>query len=372
MTPPLSATEKTPTRSGIYYWKCDRPAAFHGVLRQRSEAEDAGILTQLRELLSKAFPGPIELKPAVGEGTHRTYLLEHGGVTHFVRVEDGPEGDGHLDTEAKVVATVAQTGVPVARVLFTDASRQRVPFAVQVIEFFACPDLNRPHREGRLPLAAVAEEIGQAVARWQAVPVKGFGPFQQLDPKDGKLHGYHASYATYFRLHLDRHLGLLETEGFLSPTEAADICRAVEDHAALLEFGEGCLVHKDLALWNILGTPEGIRAFIDWDDAIAGDPTDDLSLLACFHPAEVVQAAVRGYETVRPLPEHFLPRFWLHLLRNMIVKAVIRCGAGYFKETGSNFLMASGQDGAKFKAFTRERLFVAFRGLIKNRPLSDL
>jgi Ser/Thr protein kinase RdoA (MazF antagonist) len=29
----------------------------------------------------------------------------------------------------------------------------------------------------------------------------------------------------------------------------------------------GCLVHKDLALWNILGTEREIAAFIDFDDS---------------------------------------------------------------------------------------------------------
>lgn len=362
-----------PSRRDVYYWKCDRPAAFHGVLRQGIGLEDDNILTGLREVLSNAFPGPIKLEPAAGEGTHRTYLLCQEGTTYFVRVEDGPDGDNHLAVESQVMANVAQIGVPVPRVFFTDASRRRVPFGVQVIEFFDCPDLNRPHREGRLPLVKMAEEIGRAVARWQTVPVHGFGPF---DPAatlcEGKLYGYHSTYEAYFRLHLPRHLHMLEADGFLSSAETQDILRIVDDRAALLEFGDGCLVHKDLALWNILGTPEGIRAFIDWDDAIAGDPTDDLSLLACFHPANVVLAAVRGYEAVRPLPDLFLARFWLHMLRNMIVKSVIRCGAGYFKQVSGTFLIAPRQDGTTFRAFTRKRLFTAYHGLLENRPLSAL
>lgn len=372
MTTDHSLVATLEPRRGIYYWKCDRPAAFHGVLRNRSDEEDGRVLAQVRELLGAAFHGPLDLTPGMGEGTHRTYLLRHEASLYFVRVEDGPEGDDHLPVETQVMAAVARTGVPVPRVFFTDASRLRAPFSVQVIEFFECPDLNRPYREGHLPLIKIAGEIGLAVARWQSVAVKGFGPFKNLESSEGILHGYHASYATYFHLHLDRHLHLLEADGFLSAAEALNLRRAVEDHASLLEYGEGCLVHKDLALWNILGTPDGIRAFIDWDDAIAGHPADDLSLLACFHSAEIVEAAVHGYETVRPLPENFMPQFWLHLLRNMIVKAVIRCGAGYFKQTSSNFLMASGQGGAAFRDFTRKRLFAAYQGLIENRPLSEL
>ncbi|MFN9915135.1 MAG: phosphotransferase, partial [Pirellulaceae bacterium] len=39
----------------------------------------------------------------------------------------------------------------------------------------------------------------------------------------------------------------------------------------MLNLPLGCLVHKDLALWNILGTRDQIAAFIDFDDAISGD-----------------------------------------------------------------------------------------------------
>lgn len=363
----------TAPRQGIYYWKCDRPAALHGVGPSPERAGEP-LLPLLRELLAEAFRRPVTLRPAGGKGNHRTYLLEHGEDIAFVRVEDGPEGDGHLGMESRVLGEVARTGVPVPRVLFTDASRKRAPFAVQVIEYFDCPDLNHLHREGRLPLVQTAREIGRAVARWQAVPVSGFGPFDPLATEaDGRLRGYHDSPAVYFHLHLERHLRVLEEHGFLSKPETGEVRRVIAEHAGLLESGESVLVHKDLALWNIMGTPEGIRAFIDWDDAIAGDPADDLSLLACFHPADVVRAAVAGYEEVKPLPDRFAARFRLHLLRNMIVKAVIRCGAGYFEQTaGAAFLMAPGQDGAALRAFTKNRLLSACRGLSRGDDFFDL
>ena len=45
---------------------------------------------------------------------------------------------------------------------------------------------------------------------------------------------------------------------------------------------------------------------------------------------------VRSRATVCGLPDEHRRRFWLHLLRNMIVKAVIRVGAGYF-DRGADF-----------------------------------
>lgn len=358
----------TSTREAVYYWKCDRPAALHGVGRA-SEHSGAAIIAGLRGVLGEAFPGVVALEPAGGKGNHRTFLLRHEGSTYFVRVEDGPEGDGHLDVESRVLTEVAKTGVPVPRVFFTDATRRKVPFAVQVIEFFECADLNQAHAAGRLEMTGVAAQIGRAVARWQAVPVEGFGPFSvKAMQTENRLRGYHATYPAYFRLNLERHLGRLTADGFLTEAEAGRVRAVVAANEARLRLAAGCLVHKDLALWNILGTAEdGPRAYIDWDDAIAGDPTDDLSLIACFHPAEVV-AAVGGYAEVRPLPEGFAPRFWLHLLRNLVVKAVIRGGAGYFAPGAAGFLHAPGQDGPALKAFTRERLFTAVRALENNRP----
>lgn len=361
-------------RDSIYYWKCDRPATLHGVGRDEGKASGLSLVPTLRALLAGHFPGVTSIQPAGGKGNHHTYLLDYAEGRAFVRVEDGPERDGHLAMESRVMAGVAAAGVPVPKVLFTDTAREAVPFAVQVIEYFDCTDLNHLHRDGRLPLERIAVEIGRGVARWQEVPVSGYGPFDPRATEDkGRLTGYHETYGRYFHLQLDRHLRLLVEAEFLTEAEAGGIRGAVEDCAGLLDLAHGCLVHKDLALWNIMGTEEEIRAFIDWDDAISGDPVDDLSLLACFHPAPVVHAAVEGYESVRPLPVDFQQRFWLHLLRNMIVKAVIRCNSGYFdQKPGGAFLMASGQSGPAFRAFSREKLLTAYRGLIQRESLARL
>lgn len=359
------------SRRAVYYWKCDRPAAFHGVLRAPDPGDDARILEELRRLLAEVFSDSIQLSAGAGEGTHRTFCLRHVGQTYFVRVEDGPEGDTHLAMESEVMAAVAEAGVPVPRVFFCDVSRGKVPFSVQVIEYFEQPDLNRLHRDGCLALAAMAPEIGRMIGLWQGVPVAGFGPFERVGP-GGELVGFHAAYADYFQLHLDRHLRVLLEDQFLTASEADAVRRSISDHAALLNLRAGTLVHKDLALWNILGDAAGVAAFIDWDDAIGGDPTDDLSLLACFHSADVLLPAVAGYESVRALPAEFPARFWLHLLRNMLVKAVIRVGAGYFRSNRRNFLVGSHSDGAAFREFTRKKLLTALRGLREDRPLSDL
>jgi hypothetical protein len=56
----------------------------------------------------------------------------------------------------------------------------------------------------------------------------------------------------------------------------------------------------------------------------------------------------------------------------MIVKAVIRVGAGYFERSDGFFLIGAGRSGGDLKQMTHERLALALRGLRENSDLSLL
>jgi Ser/Thr protein kinase RdoA (MazF antagonist) len=173
-------------------------------------------------------------------------------------------------------------------------------------------------------------------------------------------------------MRLDRHLAFLTEKGLIEAEQAAEFGRALRDYPESLQCTGGVLVHKDLALWNILGAPDKITAFIDWDDAVSGDVMDDVSLLACFHEGPVIAQVLAGYAEIRSLPADYCRRFWLHLLRNMIMKAVIRVGAGYFDRTDSFFLIGAGGSGTNLKETTLRRLDAALKGLRENSPPSTL
>jgi len=351
------------SRRDIYYWKCDRPAAFHGTQTRREE--DAAITSELEKELHRHFDTKnIVLSPGVGQGNHLTWNAEVNGTAMFVRVENGPEKDCHLAIESAVLNQVRDAGVVTPKVFGCDATRSRVSFAWQAMERIAAPDLNHWFKQGTLDVPHIAFDIGVAVAKWQAITIPGFGVLNDA------LHGYHTSYSDYFHLRLDEHLHFLVARGFLR--SADEITVEIENHRTLLDLPQGCLVHKDLALWNILGTRDQIAAFIDFDDAISGDTMDDLSLLACFHHEAFLQRALEGYQSVRDLPEHHLRRFWIHLLRNMIVKAVIRVGAGYFDRDDGFFLIGSGSSGSSLREITLSKLATALRGLREGSGLDIL
>ncbi len=357
------------SRRDIYYWKCDRPAAFHGTALRGSG--DGDLAAPLADALRAHFRASrVIVRPGAGQGNHVTFEADVDDRAMFVRIENGPEQDGHLAIESTVAELVRGTGVPVPTVYGCDASRRRVPFAWQALERIEVKDLNQWLKSGELNEARIAFDLGAAVARWQSLKFPGFGTFATTAA--GALVGSHANYSDYFHLQLARHLTFLLERGFLSGSEKAAIERQVARHDGLLRHAEGCFVHKDLALWNVLGTPDRILAIIDFDDAISGDAMDDLSLLACFHGADFLGAAIDGYRSVRPLPVAHEARFWLHLLRNMIVKAVIRVGAGYFDRDDGFFLITAGGTGGSLKETTRARLALAVAALEEGSPISRL
>ncbi|MCQ2388458.1 MAG: aminoglycoside phosphotransferase family protein [Kiritimatiellae bacterium] len=349
-------------RSDIYYWKCDRASAFHGTsdyLRDQSE-----LASSLAHALERRFGDRISAVAAgSGQGNHRTFTAELDGKRVFIRTEDGAEADNYFAVEAAVTARVAKLGVPVPETIAYDVSREDVPFAWQIIPFIDAPDLNSHFKAGTLDWTDVAPAIGRAIATWQSVTAPGFGPFSAAKAAaTGELAALHPTPESYYRLNLAKHVGFLVRNGFLSDAEARSLTGVVDAHVGVLD-KPGVLVHKDVALWNVLGTPKSATAFIDWDDAIVGDAMDDLSLMGCFHERDVVRRIVAGYEAVKPLPEDAAPRFWLDLLRNMVFKAVIRVGAGYFKRDAKFFLVAGG--GESLEQTTRRKISEALDGLEK-------
>lgn len=360
------------TRDSVYYWKCDRAYAFHSLLGHEDEA--SAIAASLRLVLDDYFQGgPYTLKPAGGQGNHITYLVSHRSRTFFLRLENGPEKDDYMEVESRLLDEVRAAGVPTPGVFHVDTTRSRVPYAWQLLEFMDVRDLNHFHKVGTLDQSRVFTRIGADIARWQSVRPSAYGPMMTSHLREqNSLRGLHPHYRDYFFLNWEKHLHFLVSKGFLANSESRRFQDVVRDHEGLLDLPGGCLVHKDLALWNILGTAKDITAYIDWDDSISGDPLDDMSLLGCFHGGDALAAVQAGYESVRPLPENFCPRFWLHLLRNMVVKAVIRVGAGYFDRQGGFFLLSAGGSGHDLQAFTRQRLEAGCQGLEKSKPLSEL
>ncbi len=361
-------------RKGIYYWKCDRPSALQTPPNQLESGKMSDLLPSI-ELLLKGIFGTrsFEVSAANGQGNHITYYVKEDERTYFLRIEAGAEGDNYMNVEARVLESVRLSGVAAPKVYAVDTSRMKCPFSYQLLEFIDYPDLNTLYKKDKFDINKLAGKIGKSIAIWQKITVKKFGFF---DPsklsEDRCLHGLDETYQEYFLTNWDNHLHFLVESGFLKRDQCVTIRKLVQEYEWCLKLDHGVLVHKDLAFWNILGTKTSIKSFIDWDDTISGDPTDDISLLACFHSGEFIIEVMKGYQKVTALPADFECRFWLHLLRNMIVKAVMRVRGGYFDRSHDFFLIGPGETGQSLKKFTRDRIQKACSGLRGKIKISEL
>ena len=357
-------------RKSIYYWKSDRPDTSANTQTSFDDIR-VEIERQLVPYLT-AYLGNdnFTIAPAGGQGNHITYFLYQEGKKYFVRLENGPERDNYMSVESDIMDRVREVGVPIPKIYMTDTSRIDVPFAIQVMECVEHQDLNKAEKRGELDIVSVAETLGQYIARWQSIRPAKFGLFSpEILLNEGRLEGFHDTYPQYFFLNWDAHLDYLKTSGFIQQEKVDELKGLVEEFLPLLQLDEGCLVHKDLALWNVLGD-DNISAVIDWDDAVSGDPMDDLALLGCFHSGEVVLSAMRGYAKERMLPKNYEQRFWLHLLRNIIFKSVIRVKGNYFEKSDMFFLSNPKQK--SLKKFTLERIESAVEGLKGNKTIASL
>lgn len=358
-------------REKIYYWKSDRPFVSENtrtIADASSAALEGAVKNYLMRFLRRDVP---KITTGQGQGNHITFVADYQDTRYFIRIENGPEGDDYMVVSSTIMERVRSLNVPCPIVYLTDASRKEVPFAIQVIEYIRQKDLNQWSQSMDGNLVKTAFDIGRYVGRWQGITPDGFGLFNVSTlSKSGMLQGHHAAYCDYFYLNFERHLHCLAQSGFLSDTDCRLINELATAHESLLDIERGCLVHKDLALWNILGDGYHISAFIDWDDAISGDPVDDLSLLACFHSGDMVSAAIEGYKEVRSLPGYFVERFWLHMLRNMVFKSVIRVRGNYFDLPDSFFLNGGREN--NLRTVTLSRIKKACEGLRGQLKISDL
>lgn len=354
-------------RDNVYYWKCDRPDAFYAIGKS---AEDPELKEMVKAMISELFGEDSTVESAGGQGNHKVFTVQIKDKSLFVRVENGRDCDNYMGIESEIIKEVGKAGVPTPKMYYVDSSRKEWPFAYQIMENVPFEDLNRLNRKGELDLRIIMTALGRYIALWQSLNYDGFGPFNaELYESGHRLKGLHKAYKEYYYLNLDKHLEFLEINDFLRKDECLRIRNLIDENSSLLEIERGCLVHKDIALWNILGTKDRITAVIDWDDSICGDPTDDISLMGCYHTGDELERLMEGYESVKRLPADFEKRFWLHLLRNMIFKAVIRVGGDYFNRGGDFFLS---EDGSKLRETTLNRLNVAIEGLEGRRHPQEL
>lgn len=353
-------------RNNIFYWKCDCDLAPE---KKKSlffaDKYDNGERAKLAHAIAERFLGCAadKCEALKADGNHFTYLIRGRGQAFFLRADDGLSDDDYMLAESAVMNLLHAKNLPVPRVFATDVSLKDFPCRYQVMEFMDLPCLNNFYKNNELDSHKIARESGKFLA---ALHNNKFGGFGFIDTralaKDGSLRGLDASLRAYFNKCLQDHLAYLRDQSLLTASSVKNIESLFAKHEPLLNISRGSLLHRDFAYWNLLGTRDTIGAVIDWDDCVIGDPADDFGILNCFLEEEQMNAALLEYFRPAPCDEGFQCRIWLHTLRNMLWKAMIRHYMGYFNK-GSGFFMAKNDRGFSLKDYTLAKINISIQKL---------
>ena len=353
-------------RENIYYWKCDSPLENSEKRGYNDKYEHADISERVIEVCSDVFGSPpAKVATSGSEGNHYGYIVDYPERRYFFRADDGRTEDDYMLAESAVMSLTASSGVPVPEVFHTDVTMECAPFRFQILQMFDEKDLNKLQQRKLLDVEKVAEQLGGILATLHSIVKPGFGFLNtELLQSTNEIVGLNSDYHSYFFTRLDEHIAYLVDNELLDRSVAAEVENAISAAEDALELTAGCLTHRDIAFWNILGTPTEIKAVIDWDDVVIGHPADDFGILTCFYDEDVISVVKRGYETVSPLPAEFDRVRWLHALRNMLWKMMIRHYMGYFEQTGDFFILNDDNRGSLYD-FTLRKIIMALDNLRK-------
>jgi aminoglycoside phosphotransferase (APT) family kinase protein len=224
--------------------------------------------------------GPAVTARAVGDGhSNLTYLVSDGRRQVIVRRPPAPPvppGAHDVVREARLVAALAETAVPVPRVfaIFAAGDMLDVPLVVTeyvdatVITDRTPPPLDTPAARREIALSAVDTLAALHGVDWQA---RGLADF-------GRPTGFNAR-------HLNRVCRLVADPQGELPIPFRSVAERLRRRTPA-ESGVG-IVHNDFRLGNLMaakGPPGRVVAVLDWELATIGDPLFDLGYFLSTYP----------------------------------------------------------------------------------------
>lgn len=325
------------TRRDGFFAKADLPCA-DGVLRRLREtaaAEARARTPQIERAAGELLGRRVAAQPGARQGTFH--------LIHFLTAHPQAPGppcvarsgrpqvldpDDTLRAQRLLAPHLRAAGVPIAAPCADAVGAQRIGAFDLAIEE-AVP--GTPLAE--LPQAAqdapqTLRAIGGALARLHGIAAAGAGPIDYR-AATGAPRGLHGDWRAYMTLRLDAHLAACRAAGALDAEQADAAQRLLASCAtcaAAMDEAPMRLLHGDLGNHNLLLGAGRLRALIDWEDALAGDPAFDVAMWMTFHPPRRHAAFLDGYGAVGGA---FRLRIGLSYLRIALAKTVHRARFGY-------------------------------------------
>jgi len=320
-------------RTHCFYWQTDRILSGEEYVRiflkRHEESSDMmekillnGIKT-VKSITSLEIIPPDENVLKGNVNIVRKVILN--GKPYIVRMHPRGVKNGYFYAEKCALHACKLKGIPVPRILEIYEAKNE-----DDMDFMLCsltPGINmdiylRDHADAEQQLLVCA---GKQMATIHSIRVEGFGFFNnQIAKEKNELVGIHKNYHDFIWSGLEENLDRLVGFNILT-TLQADKIKQIFITMNFEPIGRPCLVHNDMADWNLLTDGTELTGVLDWDECHAGDPIADLACWSTFYSIERLEQFLKGYMMIQTLPKDYDKRFHYYRLRYTISKMALRC-----------------------------------------------
>lgn len=269
--------------------------------------------------------------PLYDSGTfHLLYrIMLPRGLSCVLRINIlGPIRRGfHFYIDEWVMETLKQHDLPSLQIYFIDLSRKLCPFDYEIMGEAQGKPLNVAEK-GQDSDNRLISEVGKTVAKLHTIETEFFGPLDvkhAMEKTKGK--GLFNSWRDYIFLNLDKHIKICRDIGAITSYESRRTETIFERVHPLVEDFTPSLLHGDLGNPNIFHNGKHVTAIVDWEDCLSGDAVFDIAFWGTFSANDTYEKRklfIKGYTSIRQLPEDFEVRYWLYYLRTALSKTVHR------------------------------------------------
>ncbi len=261
---------------------------------------------------------------AAGAGLYNdTYFLNSAEKKNVIRLapaDDVPKLFYEIDmmrSEPEIHRRVREkTEIPVPAVVYADFTRREINRDYIVLEFMeGTPGMFNPR------------ELGAYVRQLHYITNDRYG---YPDRKAPTAESWPEIFGIYTEMIFQDCLDC----GILSPEEKEWFMTYYRDYAGAIHDAEPCLIHLDLWTQNILTQDGTIRAIIDFDRGLYGDPELEFAVLDTYGYSTA--AFFNGYGCPRPNDSDAVIRQRLYIVYELIKYAFIRYARGGSKAVGQS------------------------------------
>lgn len=330
-------------RNDVWFWQADLNISFAERQEIWSDKHKGITNAELLTLVNKHLKD--NLLVSIEEYDENSQI--NLGFVNSVRVGKLKDGQGviirchpkgikekYFHVESLIADTITRIGLPTYKTYLIHELENEDDIAFQLIEKCEGVALKKWFEKHPEDIYTLTYEAGRILSRLHAIVVPGFGPFDSLQAKNGKIIGIHKDFISSVRAGLIRNLGVLEKYKVITEIQSKKIDELFNENNPLLVCEQAVLVHADLVDWNLL-TLNGkkISAILDFGDCMASDPIVDIAFWSSRTPLDRIDAFFSGYFENKIKPDDFDEKFKLLSLRCVIMSMATRVQRAEFVKT---------------------------------------